>query len=112
MRGLGVVHRELARADRHRRRTLPSTAEGPAARDRLPEVLIVGQAVPPGPKLMLPMPFDLIDQFEVPVDVHAPTLGSGPDQTENDPDRIRSRTEDHLAGRVHPRPETDLSRTS
>jgi len=41
----GVVHRELARAGRDRRRALAAAADGPAARDRLPEVLIIGQAI-------------------------------------------------------------------
>src|SRR6185437_2855751 len=74
VRRRGVVHGELARAERDRRRALASAADGPAAADWLPVVLIIGQAVQPGPKLMLPVPLELVDQFGVPVNVHARTI--------------------------------------
>src|SRR5829696_2705921 len=70
----GVVHRELAGAKPHRRCADAAAGEGPAARNRLPKVFVVGQPVQPWPELMFPMPLDLIEEFGVPVDVHASTL--------------------------------------
>jgi len=52
----------------------PRGAEGPAAGDRLPEVLIIGQPVQPGPELVLPVRFKLIDHLGVPINVHAGTI--------------------------------------
>src|SRR5258705_6119181 len=74
VRRLGAVHGELARAQRHRRRTLAAAAERPAARNRLAEGLLIGQPVPSPTKLMPPVPLKLIDQLGVPVNVHALTL--------------------------------------
>jgi hypothetical protein len=67
----GVVHGELARPDGDRCRALAARADGPAAGDWLPEVLIIGQPVQSGPKLMPPVPLKLVDQLGVPVNVHA-----------------------------------------
>ena len=74
VRRWGIVHRELAGAERHRRCALGTAGEGPAAGNRLPKVFVVGQAVQPGPELMLPVPLELIEEFGIPVDVHASTL--------------------------------------
>ena len=74
VRWLGVVHGELAPAERDRRGALAAAAEGPAATGRLPEVLIIGQAVQPGPELVLPVPFELIDELGVPVNDHPRTI--------------------------------------
>jgi hypothetical protein len=74
VRRAGVVHGELARAERDGRRALAAGADGPAAGDRLPEVLVIGKAIEPGPKLVLPMPLELIDQLGVPINIHARTL--------------------------------------
>jgi hypothetical protein len=74
VRWRGIVHGELARAERDWRRALAAAADGPAAADWLPVVFIIGQAVQPGPELMLPVPLELVDQFGVPVNVHARTI--------------------------------------
>lgn len=74
VRRRGVVHGELAGTERHRRCALGAAGEGPALGNRLPEVFVVGQPVEPGSELTFPVPLELIEEFGVPVDVHASTL--------------------------------------
>jgi hypothetical protein len=57
---MGAVYGEVAGADRDRRQAFAAAADCPAARDRLPKVLVVGQAVQPGPELLLPVRLKLV----------------------------------------------------
>src|SRR5260221_12938524 len=59
---------------RSRRRRGATLAQAPAARDGLPEILLIGQPLEPGPKLVLPVPVELFDHLVAPVDIHSPTL--------------------------------------
>ena len=64
------------RSRRRRRRRPPPSATRPRTRGRrlqhaghrLPQVLVVGQAVETRPQVMLPMPVELLDQLVLPVD--------------------------------------------
>src|SRR5580658_4712776 len=70
-RWIAVLQDELASAKRFGHRAVRAGADAPAARHRLPEVLLVGQPVQPRAELMLPVPLELADQLLIPVDVHA-----------------------------------------
>jgi hypothetical protein len=62
--------------DASRGRAGSAAADRPAVGNRLPEVLLIGQAAQPGPQPMLPMRLKLIDQFAVPVNVHRRIVAS------------------------------------
>ena len=74
VRRICVVHGELAFAERDRRCAFAAAGDRPAAGDRFPEVLVVSKAFEPWPKLVLPMPFKLVHQLGVPVNIHGANL--------------------------------------
>ena len=68
--GEGEVGHDVAGAGCHGRGRLRPRSQAPAARDRFPEVLGVGQPVEAGPELVLPVPVELLDELAVPVEFH------------------------------------------
>ena len=74
--GQREVEDEVTSAHRRGGGAVGPRAQVPTTGDRLPRVLVVGQAVQSRPQLVVPVPRQLIHQFGVPVDVecHAITV--------------------------------------
>src|SRR6266516_4151513 len=75
--GIGEVDNEFAAAGRNRRSSVSPWVDVPGIGHRLPEVFGVGQPVVAGPKLLAPVPVQLLCQLVRPVDAHPRSVALG-----------------------------------